>query len=366
MTSPAPTVIIASMQTFEAGDQLAAALRKGGIRAELFRPPAHGRFAQAMRTASRAVYNTVHQSLDDQSPDGMFDLINRLNQPDVYALEATDETLEPLVRELAASKLPSLKKVCDATDPTGMVDKRWQAETAERVGLTVPTVWSDPEAVTTFPVLVKPLLGGGGEGIIRAESREELVEAWRKSTAGGDEVYIQQLVSGPTMHVGGVAHKGVPVVIAAYQGTTASGSPYGQITSSKLIHDDVAITAAESMLLASGFSGAFCFDLIVDDDGHHHFLEVNPRIFGSWMGLQLAGVDIVGAYIFAIGLGERPAASTLDYDTVWQLKHPSDANAREVARAGWKRAGTMKNTIGARGVSLMMVDLAAHLKRSKQ
>ena len=44
--------------------------------------------------------------------------------------------------------------------------------------------------------------------------------------------------------------------------------------------------------------------LIQDETGQSWFLELNARIFGSWMGLQLAGVNFVAAYQYAFGMGE--------------------------------------------------------------
>jgi hypothetical protein len=39
-----------------------------------------------------------------------------------------------------------------------------------------------------------------------------------------------------------------------------------------------------------------------DTDGRGLLIDVNARVFGSWKALQDAGLDMVGAYLYAIGL----------------------------------------------------------------
>ena len=183
-----PTVLFASAQTFEAGDQLAAALRRSGIQVELYRPPAVGGFARILLRASRLVYTRIHESSAQTGADSISvrELAARAAEPDVVSVEATDETVAPLIQFLTGSsstdRSPAqeagrvLPKVCSSNHPAGMFDKRWQATAASEAGLTAPKTWSDLADVDTFPILVKPILGGGGEGIKLARSRVDLDE----------------------------------------------------------------------------------------------------------------------------------------------------------------------------------------------
>ncbi len=357
------TVVFASTETFEAGDQLAACLRRRKIRVELYRPPARSGLAKGLRRVSGLVYDHVDESLDDEAdgPD-ITELRIAVSDPDVVGVQATDHTLEPLVAALVNDP-DVVRRVCSASDPLGMIDKRWQADVAKVAGLSVPEVWLDPADVTEFPVLVKPILGGGGTGIRPAANRAELDVAWRDATGDDDTFFIQQRLVGRTMHVGGVAKGGEPVVIAAYEGE--GSQQFGQISSGRLVVDAPAVTAATNFLRAAGYTGIFCFDLIRTESGEHYFIEVNPRIFGSWMTLQLAGVDVVGAYLFALGLGERPPTATPDYATTWQLKHPSEATAGQLLKAGLGRVRTMGPYLGWRGSAVMTVDLMAHIRRTR-
>lgn len=361
--SSRPRVLFASTETFEAGDQLAACLRRHKVRVELFRPPAHGVFAKALRLVSSLVYQHVDQSLTDESdgPD-LTGLTAALAAPGTIAVQATDQTLEPLVATLA-DRPQMVRRVCDAPEPQGMVDKRWQVRVAQEAGLSVPRVWLDPAAVDIFPVLIKPILGGGGAGIRPAADAQELAEQWRVAEAEGGPHFVQQRVHGRTMHVGGVAKQGVPVVIAAYEGD--GPAEFGQISSGRLLPDPAAVSAARQFLGAAGYTGIFCFDFIRTESGEHYFLEVNPRIFGSWMTLQLGGVDLVTGYLYALGLSEPPPSPSPDYTTTWELKHPTDASTGQVLRAGVARVRTMRPFIGWRGSAVMLVDLVAHVRRTR-
>jgi hypothetical protein len=118
-----------------------------------------------------------------------------------------------------------------------------------------------------------------------------------------------------------------------------------------------------ALLEDTGYTGAFCVDLIQNETGQSWFLELNARIFGSWMGLQLAGVNFVGAYQYAFDIGEKPTESPRDYTTTFNLKHPDTHKPLPLAKAGLGRARTMARTIGIRGVALMTSDLLAHIRR---
>ena len=368
-----PTVLFASAQTFEAGDQLAAALRRRGVRVELFRPPAEGGFARILLRAGRLVYTRIHESSAQTGADAISvrELAERAAEPDVVSVEATDETVAPLVQFLTGSSSTDLSpaqeavlpKVCSANHPAGMFDKRWQAEAAEKAGLTPPKTWSDLADVDTFPILVKPILGGGGEGIKLARSRVDLEEIIAAQASTDEPTYAQQFVTGRTIQVGGVAKAGIPIVISAYVGDPYPDSPFGQIGTFRLLDLPKEEAAVAALLEDTGYTGAFCVDLIQNETGQSWFLELNARIFGSWMGLQLAGVNFVGAYQYAFDIGEKPTESPRDYTTTFNLKHPDTHKPLPLAKAGLGRARTMARTIGIRGVALMTSDLLAHIRR---
>lgn len=371
------TVLFGSAQTFEAGDQLAAALRHSGVGVELFRPPAAGGFARILLRASRLVYTKIHESSAQTNSDAIsvLELSARAAEPDVVSVEATDETVGPLIQFLTGNAPTDLHdakeaglvlpKVCSANHPAGMFDKRWQVEAANEAGLSAPKTWADLADVDTFPILVKPILGGGGEGIKLARSRADVDEIIAAQMPTDEPTYAQQFVTGRTIQVGGVAKSGIPIVISAYVGEPYPDAPFGQIGTFRLLDLPNEESAVAALLADTDYTGAFCVDLIQDESGRSWFLELNARIFGSWMGMQLAGVNFVDAYKYAFGLGPKPTDSPRDYTTTFKVKHPDTRKPLALAKAGVGRAHTMLRTIGVRGAVLMTADLLAHIRRSR-
>lgn len=313
--------------------------------------------------ADRLVYRRVHPGLLPEDPV-TGPLLESVASAPVTAVEATDETAVPMLATLAASpepeqqRLRSLRKVCDGSDPVGLFDKRWEDGLARRVGIPTPAVWQTPADVDRFPVVVKPAHGAGGEGIVPAIDAESLAEHW----VDDGTVLIQELVDGRTVNVGGVSRAGSAVVICGYHGTAAKD--FGPVDSVQLLDIPKAVEYARRFLAASQYTGAFCFDFI-EQDGDFYFLECNARLFGSWIGLQLAGLDVVRAYAHILGLATAPPDATLDFETSFPVKHPSSPDAVSLLRAGLARARAMRRVLGLRGTAWMLIDLVAHIRRTR-
>ena len=358
-----PQLLVASAQTFEAAAQMISALRRFGVRAEIWRPPPGSAVGRLLMRADRLVYRRVHPRLlpEDPLPEP---LLASVSSAGVTTVEATDETAVPLLATLAAAPNPepqrrrSLRKVCDGSDPVGLFDKRWEDGLARRAGIPTPAVWSGPADVDRFPVVIKPAHGAGGEGIIRVADAASLAGLW----ADDGSALIQELVEGRTVNVGGVARAGSAVVISGYHGTAAK--EFGPIDSVQLLDIPRAVEYARRFLAASGYTGAFCFDFI-EKDGEFYFLECNARLFGSWIGLQLAGLDVVTAYAHVLGLSAAPPDAALDFETSFPVKHPSTADPRDLLRSGVARARAMRRILGPRGTAWMFIDLVAHIRRAR-
>ena len=361
--TPEVTVLFASTETFEAGDQLAACLRRRGVRVELFRPPAVGTLAKGLRLASGLVYDRVDESLIDE-PTGpeLSGLAAAVARPGVVAVQATDTTLEPLVGLLAAD--PHLvRRVCAASDPQGMVDKRWQARVAAAVGLRVPAVWDRPAEVTSFPVLVKPILGGGGEGIRRAASAEELAQAWQEAAL--DDRHLLHPGAGDRPHdacgrgrQGRAAHRhrcvrgsrAVPLrtdLDRTGRGGCPGGRGRDRVPGRRRVHGGLLFRPDPHRLGRAPFHRGEPPDLRVVDD---------PATGGCRSG----GLPTCSPSTW----GNGPEPATPDYDTTWELKHPSEASSWQLWRAGRARIATMRPQIGWRGAAAMTVDLVAHIRRT--
>ena len=191
-----------------------------------------------------------------------------------------------------------------------MVDKRWQVRVAQEAGLSVPRVWPDPAAADIFPVLTADP-GWWGAGIRPAADAQELAEQWRVAEAEGGPHFVQQRVHGRTMHVGVSPSR---EYLSSSPPTKETVQPSSVRSPAVGCPDPAASVRGPPVPGAAGYTGIFCFDFIRTESGEHYFLEVNPRIFGSWMTLQLGGVDLVTGYLYALGLSEPPPSPSPDYN----------------------------------------------------
>ncbi len=157
-----------------------------------------------------------------------------------------------------------------------------------------------------YPVLVKASAGGGGRGIRRIDSEEQLEEQMlvakeeARKFFGNDEVYLEKLIVGP--------HHVEIQIMADMQGNTVALGERDcsmQRRNQKVIEEcpsplmtpelrqkmqEAAVRAAK----ACGYYNAGTIEFLVDDDRNFYFMEMNTRIqvehpVTEWV----TGVDLV-------------------------------------------------------------------------
>ncbi|GAC1351791.1 MAG: ATP-grasp domain-containing protein [Polyangiales bacterium] len=229
-------------------------------------------------------------------------------------------------------------------------DKRESASTVARAGVSVPIFYDAEEALerAPLPLIVKPLVGAGSNGVTIVRSREELPRA--RAAAGpsplvqqfieGDE-YTVDLVVSPTGRVLAVAPR-IRVEVRA-----------GQSYKGRTVDDDAVSDAARRCAEALGMTGQGNVQLIKSkSDGRCYFIEVNPK-FAAAMGLTIgAGLNVPLLYVkLALGLpvrdaecGRRPNVWML---RAWQERYVTQADVDSVPT--WTQAVPIK-TSGDAGV----------------
>ena len=216
-------------------------------------------------------------------------------------------------------------------------DKIRTNQAAEKAGVAIPRCWypgaGDVETVireATWPVLVKPGIGVGARGIVRANTPEELRSAWVTSQNGcfvqemipltGSQYVVDILIDEQARTVAAVASKKVRFY-------PVSG---GASTLSQTVHRPDLCDATERLLRAIGYHGVANVDFIEDPrDGVPKLLEINPR-FGEMHGVcSAAGVDLPWL-LYRAAHGEKlpyaatyPAGVSMRFsptDLMWFLK----------------------------------------------
>ncbi len=161
-----------------------------------------------------------------------------------------------------------------------------------------------------FPVILKAAAGGGGRGMRRCETPEEvkpafeLVKGEAKKAFGNDDIFIEKFLVEPK-HIevqiladkyGHVYHVGERdcSLQRRYQKVVEFAPAWSvpKDTIDALRQDAVKI--AKSV----GYVSAGTVEFLVDREGHHYFIEMNPRIQVEHTVTEVVtGIDLVRAQI---------------------------------------------------------------------
>jgi predicted ATP-grasp superfamily ATP-dependent carboligase len=235
--------------------------------------------------------------------------------PVVYtgALENHPDVIEALAR---ARPLAG----CPADAIRGVRDPARLAAVVRAAGLQFPeTVATADGLPTDGTFLVKPRASAGGRG----------VAVWRGDAAATSrDVHWQRFVRGEPWSAAWIARDGDATLVGASRplrgGPWCGGRRFaycGSIDEPLARLPDALRRAFESLgshvAGAFGLVGAFGGDMIVDDRGRTHVLEINPRPTASLELVERAsGWSVAAAHLAACGWGAE-AASPAGGDGVW-------------------------------------------------
>jgi acetyl-CoA carboxylase biotin carboxylase subunit len=157
-----------------------------------------------------------------------------------------------------------------------------------------------------YPVLLKASAGGGGRGMRRAYTPEELEPAFEEAKAearacfGDDEMYVEKLILNPR-HIefqiladefGNVVHLGErDCSIQRKNQKLIEESPCMLLEPEKRsAMGQAAVTAAKS----AGYTNAGTVEFVLDEDGNYYFIEMNTRIQVEHAVTEmLTGMDLI-------------------------------------------------------------------------
>ena len=148
-----------------------------------------------------------------------------------------------------------------------------------------------------LPVVVKGPRGEGGEQVRIAETADDAI-------ATANELYIetrtlpalQEYIDGPVYQVGGLFDDGRPIRLLAGEKTEMLPPRTGPAIALKSCDEPDLVEAAIRVFAVLGYSGIAGADFVRGADGGFRFLEVNPRIWGSWGFAKRLGIDLFGEW----------------------------------------------------------------------
>ena len=182
------------------------------------------------------------------------------------------------------------------------VDKFWTSALLEQCGIATPetVVCERPEeAIQAFrtmqDVIVKPLFGSMGLGMVRVQDEEMAFRVFRTLEQIRAVYYLQRTVDHEGIDVrafviGGELFAAIERRASGWRTNLARGAAAQAV---KLPEDAKVLALRAAAAVGADYAGV---DLIKDRDGRTHVLEVNG--IPGWKGLQQAtGLDVAGALI---------------------------------------------------------------------
>lgn len=143
-----------------------------------------------------------------------------------------------------------------------------------------------------LPIVIKGITGRGGNATRICNSLDEALTA-RTDLAQHHRVpFAQQYIDGVTYLAGGLFDRGRPLRFFSGAKTLQyppRTGPAAEITSA---HDPVLTDLACRVFAAAELTGIASIDVVRDTLGRYHFLELNPRPWGSIEAAAAAGVDL--------------------------------------------------------------------------
>ena len=170
-------------------------------------------------------------------------------------------------------------------------DKRRFAQLCQDIGLPHPTTRSFETIAelsvalernhSGHPVVLKPLSLSGNQGVIRLVGHDTAEQIRRLDY---EPILMQDFVAGRDMSVSIYCHRGTVQAFVLHQRQRRIFKTFW----SQAIFDEMTHIASRLAL-----DGVFNFDMIVDENGLHYYLECNPRFFFSISLAMLAGLNFI-------------------------------------------------------------------------
>lgn len=336
MGAAAPRVVIVDVHVSDSFREFASALRRRGVDVVLVRPPYVGRGASLKRAVDRLAGPTVAlpAPLDSDHPDAVALRRLLLSAPTVD-VHATEPVLAALSGTPEWAANPHLQKVRPGLSLPAVMDKWDVAALAAAAGVDVPEASLDLHT-EHFPVVVKGRLGAGGMYVRVVDDEQALRRAVEDFDRDGVAPYLETYhPHGNGLGTAGVARDGELLVCGSFERRTSPDQPLQPAVAIRAFHDEAAEEATARLVAALGYTGIVCLNFVPDAEGRPLLIDVNLRIFGSWVALDELGVPVLDAYLDLLGAGPVAAPTRVDparWRDVARIGAGADASWQDAAR----------------------------------
>jgi|GEM_PF-3403609 len=169
-----------------------------------------------------------------------------------------------------------------------------------------------------LPVVIKGAGGCRGEQVRIAETIEQAECAIRElHDNSGQLPAIQQYIDGVPVQVGGLFDRGRPVHFLAGEKIAIHPPRTGPAVALKSIVSSDLMKYSSKLLTKLEFSGLAGLDFVQDRHGHYYFLEINPRIWGSYGFVPALGIDMFKSWCQQLEGDTLPTSTDYPAGKTW-------------------------------------------------
>ncbi|MBD3347204.1 MAG: ATP-grasp domain-containing protein [Chitinivibrionales bacterium] len=145
-----------------------------------------------------------------------------------------------------------------------------------------------------FPVLIKPVSGKGGWGIVKACGYDEVIRIWesKKGLIRHTGYFVQEYVPGNDYSMSVFCKKGEIIVSSIQESVLGNDTHYGPQRIMDFVHHDEIYGISRMLLKKLGWNGIACIDFRIDKkSGKCFVLEINCRLGQAVLGSLCAGIN---------------------------------------------------------------------------
>ena len=193
-----------------------------------------------------------------------------------------------------------------------------------------------------FPVLLKPIDGAGGRGIVKYASAEALLAAVAALPAGSRYI-VQHCLEGYDIDCNVLYHNGRLVAHSIQKGLVPTGGEYAPTEAIEFVRDDAVLAVVDRLMRALHWNGVAHLDLRYDYGDHQvKVIEINTRFWLTVVGSALTARVNFPALACLVAAG-RPAAAApfalgryIPFASFWKLRYGQRERRPGDIRFDWR------------------------------
>lgn len=192
---------------------------------------------------------------------------------------------------LALMPVPEVRDIDTASDKWSLSRHLAQQQLPQPVTKLLTSDRQNLEGLT-FPVLLKPTRGMGGEGIIYCPDLAAFRAYARQVLATGRPYLVQDYLEGYDLDCSVLCREGKILAYTMQTGFLPNAKPFLRPAGIQFVKDDHTLLIVTQLMASLNWSGVAHVDLRYNQcDGQVKVLEVNARYWGSLLGSLKAGVN---------------------------------------------------------------------------